>query len=380
MLFQGRSLRILRATANKKVLKDLMFSAPFRIERFDYDGRRMNIFGAYYPLEPSLAGVSILLNGLAPTYLEFVRFDGRGKHDFWFLNPESTSFHARFNLGEVRTEENDAFAVSALNIREPLDPLRIVYIPTAKSDYNDIPEASRIRRVSGHTDGTKFVFRGRSHFQSLKSLAERHGRKMSRVTRVLDWGVGCGRIARHFLRLHPHIEFHGIDIDTDNIKWCASHLPGGHFAVGPLFPPLPFPDDYFDLIIANSVFTHLTEQAQNRWLPELARILRPGGVGLATIHGESSVAQRQFPINSIARWKGPLDWIVRWKERGIDDASIDTSLSGLIADDHYYRGTFHTKDYVESHWRTWVDIRTIERNIIASQDVVVFEKKKNSVT
>jgi len=313
----------------------------------------------------SLDDASILLDGVSPVELIFVPFDRKTRHDFWFLEPRAMSFRARFDLNDIGCTESDALAVSVLDPREPLNPLRFTHIPVAACDFTNIPDADRLHRVSGHADSAKFVVRGRTHFHSIRSLAERHGRPMTQMARVLDWGVGCGRIARHVLRLCPQVEFHGIDIDADNVAWCAAHLPGGHFGVGPLMPPLPFPDNYFDLVYANSVFTHLTEEAQNRWLPELARILRPDGVAFATIHGETSVAYQRFP----------LDWIARWTGRGIDDGSVNGALAGLIEDDRYYRNTFHTADYVNRHWNEWVDVRAIEKHIVVSQDVVIFAKK-----
>jgi len=54
-------------------------------------------------------------------------------------------------------------------------------------------------------------------------------------------------------------------------------------------PPLPFPDNSFDLIYAVSVFTHLSEEHQRTWLPELRRVLRPGGrLLLVDIGGEQT--------------------------------------------------------------------------------------------
>lgn len=351
--------------AHKRKLKELMQSAPFRVDAFTNDSRSMTIVGAYHPVTSSLDDTIVLLDGTPAAEQSYVPFSRKGRHDFWFLDPQSLSFQARFDLKDIEPNGRDAFSVSVMNPHEPLDPLRYTHIPAAPADFMTIPDGARIRRVSGHADGEKFIFRGRTHFDSIRRIAERHGRPMTQMARVLDWGVGCGRIARHVLRLCQQVELHGIDIDSDNIAWCSEHLPGGHFAVGPLMPPLPFPDNYFDFIYANSVFTHLTEEAQNRWLPELARILRPDGEALATVHAETSVAYQRFS----------LDWIERWTNRGIDDGSPNGTLAGRIGDNSYYRNTFHTTDYINRHWGKWVDIRAIKRHIFVSQDAVIFAKK-----
>ncbi len=49
-------------------------------------------------------------------------------------------------------------------------------------------------------------------------------------------------------------------------------------------PPLELDDDSFDLVWAISVFTHISDYWSS-WLVDLHRILRDGGILLATIAG-----------------------------------------------------------------------------------------------
>ena len=55
-------------------------------------------------------------------------------------------------------------------------------------------------------------------------------------------------------------------------------------------PPLDFPDDHFDLVTALSVFTHITD-GWSDWLLEIRRVLKPGGLLIATFL-DSMVARR----------------------------------------------------------------------------------------
>jgi SAM-dependent methyltransferase len=50
----------------------------------------------------------------------------------------------------------------------------------------------------------------------------------------------------------------------------------------PLHDRFPFADDQFSLIVSISVFTHLTQDQTEAYLAELARVLQPDGVLLAT--------------------------------------------------------------------------------------------------
>jgi SAM-dependent methyltransferase len=117
---------------------------------------------------------------------------------------------------------------------------------------------------------------------------------------VLDFGCGCGRIARQLIQQRPRPQrYVGIDLHAGMIKWCdenlAPHAPGfefhhhdvfyGEFNPGPgkpLHAALPFGHDEFSLVVAISVFTHLTQVQTEAYLAELARVLEPGGILLAS--------------------------------------------------------------------------------------------------
>jgi SAM-dependent methyltransferase len=103
--------------------------------------------------------------------------------------------------------------------------------------------------------------------------------------RVLDFGCGCGRILRWFL---PHVEdgceLVACDIHAPTIEWMrANYPPGVRFDANEHEPPVREPEASFDLIYAGSVFSHLTDWAP--WLLEMRRLLRPGGLLVASLHG-----------------------------------------------------------------------------------------------
>jgi SAM-dependent methyltransferase len=89
---------------------------------------------------------------------------------------------------------------------------------------------------------------------------------------------------RHFWKEATVCEFWGCDIHRPSIEWVQCHLvpPFQAIATGE-DPPLPFAQDHFDLVMALSVFTHLT-QSWEAWLVELRRIMKPGALALLTFH------------------------------------------------------------------------------------------------
>jgi len=96
--------------------------------------------------------------------------------------------------------------------------------------------------------------------------------------------VGSDRVARVQREIQQDlVDLRRVDVDRRQIAWAARHLPGRFEAI-PLAPPTAFAPASFDVIFSISVFTHLDEPMQEAWLAELARLLRPGGLLLATTH------------------------------------------------------------------------------------------------
>jgi SAM-dependent methyltransferase len=126
---------------------------------------------------------------------------------------------------------------------------------------------------------------GETDARLIRELVEGNGRPLSELGAILDFGCGSGRIARWWSDLEGPRLF-GCDYNRTLVHWCRGNLPFMTVKVNGAEPPLPFEDDAYDLVYAISVFTHLPEAPQRRWLIELRRVLRPGGWLLFTVHGD----------------------------------------------------------------------------------------------
>ncbi|MFN7941424.1 MAG: class I SAM-dependent methyltransferase [Thermoanaerobaculia bacterium] len=116
---------------------------------------------------------------------------------------------------------------------------------------------------------------------------------------VLDFGCGCGRLARQIMqqRLLPK-RYLGLDLHAGMIRWCKTNLGSirsefefihqdvfnlGFNPTGKLdVASLPVGDRTVSLFLAWSVFTHLLEGPAHFYLRELSRVLRPGGYASTT--------------------------------------------------------------------------------------------------
>ncbi len=151
-------------------------------------------------------------------------------------------------------------------------------------DQIPVPPRSLINLVAGDVEPDAFVKSGERKLRALAAAVDRNGGDFRKFARILDFGCGCGRLARH-ARTFTDASLFGCDRNSALIAWCAKNLEGTFVRNGP-HPPLDFPDSHFDVVYLLSVFTHWRLTTQNEWLPELRRIVRPGGLALVSFHDE----------------------------------------------------------------------------------------------
>jgi SAM-dependent methyltransferase len=150
------------------------------------------------------------------------------------------------------------------------------------------PARLRVRVGPSFGDVETFLASGRQHAHLVRALVEQQGTVLEQTAPVLDFGCGVGRVARHWDGVD--LDLHGCDVNRALVDWCRSKLPFGRFEVNGLAPPLPYADDAFGLAYAFSVFTHLPEDLQHRWMAEFRRVLRPGGYLLFSTLGDYYVS------------------------------------------------------------------------------------------
>lgn len=234
--------------------------------------------------------------------------------------------------------------------------------------HTDLPDEDRRFRVIGDRDPVGFLVSGATDYHRLdRALVAVSGSHLHEFGRVLDWGVGCGRVARHFPAGRSEA-LTGCDIDRDNIDWCIAHLQGT-FVASQLTPPLPFADASFDIVYGISVFTHFREPMQLRWLDELARVTAPGAILLLTTHGQTAIDFSRLSPADYARVTQDV------QRAGILVSGTNTQLDGHAEHAGEYVNVYHSAEYVRRTWGQFFDVLHILPGYILHHDLVVLRKR-----
>ncbi|RPI20816.1 MAG: class I SAM-dependent methyltransferase [Acidobacteria bacterium] len=246
-------------------------------------------------------------------------------------------------------------------------------IPPKKEEH---PPLELIRQI-GAPDVESFEAQG------LKVLTDfvqaiQLSRGLPNTRRVLDWGCGCGRVSSPFSVFFPDVELFGSDIAENCVDWCRIHLHSSRFVKSALFPPLPFADSSFDVVLASSVMTHLKRTVQLVWLQEMNRVLGPGGLLLASVLGDYAFKREQaVKPEARSRLYNDCNSLVArtlLAFRGICDRTPNEGLAGKIPAG-YYMNVFQTEKYTRAAWSQHFEVlRYIERGMDNYQDLVVLRK------
>jgi SAM-dependent methyltransferase len=218
-------------------------------------------------------------------------------------------------------------------------------------------------------DGQYWVLGLVDHLKVMQ-VAERHEVD---IRRYFDFGCASGRVLRHFCAHTTIPELWGSDINQRHIRWLYEHLPA---RVKPIFnhciPTLPIEDNYFDLISAFSVFTHL-DTYETAWLAELRRILRPGGLAYLTVHNDHTwIALRENLEHRLLKGMRLVSNTV------VDDLKRDIPEGRTVyrykEQGPYRAQVLHSNRYLHNVWGRYLDIVEILPGHHGLQSVVVLRK------
>ncbi|MGY3265911.1 methyltransferase domain-containing protein [Lysobacter sp. HA35] len=114
--------------------------------------------------------------------------------------------------------------------------------------------------------------------------------------RLLEVGCGGGGIAAHFARKRAY-DVVAVDVIDQR------QVQGDYMFLQVQGVELPFPDASFDVVLSNHVVEHVGGRAQQLvHLRELARVLKPGGVGYLAVPSRWALVEPHFGVPFLSWW------------------------------------------------------------------------------
>ena len=147
---------------------------------------------------------------------------------------------------------------------------------------------------------------------------------------ILDLGAGWGRFSA--LLSQQGFEQHAVDVEAKLVEAGKKFLPDVAWSIIDSGKAMAYPDNRFDLVFSNSVFSHLSKDSHLHSVSEVARVLKPGGIFVATTLSQSNLKNM---INNEASKK--------WISSILGD--IPTCMNKLANNEFIYAPTARWKDY-----------------------------------
>jgi 2-polyprenyl-3-methyl-5-hydroxy-6-metoxy-1,4-benzoquinol methylase len=257
------------------------------------------------------------------------------------------------------------FSSNAIDLTFRLsDPEAIVYRYSLMANRRfPSPEPSRICRVNGPLSQSGFNRAGYSHYHIISSLAHNLMPLSRDPIEILDWGCGCGGLARFFLQ-DRHFNYTGCDIDADNLTWCRQNLDGERFFMFPLLPPenAPFPRP-FHIIFGISVISHLSPTNIKIWLEWLANILTDDGYLILSTLSTQAIS------------KLPPDQAYSIIRDRVGFHQMTTEIGDIVRDQQYYGVAHQTPDFLATLIEPNLEIIYHIPSGLSHQDIFVIKRK-----
>ena len=111
--------------------------------------------------------------------------------------------------------------------------------------------------------------------RQLQAIVER---EQISVSRICDFGAGIGNSIPYFRKYFPDAALTSSDVSERSLTLGRQRYPGNGNSVLIEDGRIPCENDTFDVAFSACVFHHIPHEEHVKWLQELHRITRPGGL------------------------------------------------------------------------------------------------------
>jgi ubiquinone/menaquinone biosynthesis C-methylase UbiE len=221
-----------------------------------------------------------------------------------------------------------------------------------------------VQRQFTGSSGWRALVEAYQFYRRAKKHCAALGNPVRNGSKILDFGCGWGRIIRFFFKDTGCENLFGVDVDSKMIEFCGREMHCGSYSVVNPEPPSEFQDASIDMVYAYSVFSHLAENTATNWIREFSRILKPGGILVATTRDKSfldacGAARRKRRRSTHQQtMSGIFTPISRYKEDYDNGRFVYAPTGGGgVRDGSYYGEALIPEEYIEARFAKYLSLR-----------------------
>jgi SAM-dependent methyltransferase len=252
----------------------------------------------------------------------------------------------------------DVFALVCLNC-PPQYPNLAGFLPTMPSED--------LQRQWVGASGIPLITQSVGFLRSVVSCYQRHCLLPLSSAKVLDYGCGWGRMLRLFYKYVPVTSLFGADPQKGILEVCRKMGVRGNLAHCDHVPrQLPFRGEKFDLVVAFSVFTHLSEECHKAVLSVLHQGLTPEGILVVSIR-----PRNYWSIGANGSDEEKASLMAAHDNRGY---AFKPHHRAPAEGETTYGRTSISREYIEQNWNQWRLIET-DYNLCDPYQIICILKK-----
>jgi len=193
---------------------------------------------------------------------------------------------------------------------------------------------------------------------------------------------GTSRLLRYLVDFVPGPQYYGSEVNPENIAWGKKNYSEVNYVQHEPTPPIGCDDSAFDIIYAQSIFSHYAENLHWKWLTELHRILAPGGLLMITKEGRHLVERCKSEPETFKRLGlDRQDATSIWQRFDEDGYAFYTryrkdrlEVRGIDGDN--WGTAFISEQYILKNWTSLFDILEQQEGAVGNrQDYVIMRRK-----
>jgi SAM-dependent methyltransferase len=343
--------------------------APYlwNIDRVNIDESRTTIFGWGLPHGGLIGNTNIVANGRA---YETIQRQPEGVYAQlypWCPNAAFSAFMVEIPHDIVDIRNATEVSISCVPKSGP-PPSSQYTLDFLVNDLSYVPPPEDIAARIGVSNSLQYVIYGRSIYRGFeKALAKNFRTSFADYQTIMDWGCGSARITRHVLpAIGRSATLVGFDIDEYAVNWSNINV-GRFFNVCSTNPPLGQASASVDVVYAYSVFTHLATENMRIWVEEMARVLKPGGIGLFTVLSDRAMVTLHPNLSRSS--------LKDWNLVGVYDSAQNAQLESIGVSGDYYRNVWCKRGFLDDVFAKHFDTVDFIGHFHFYQDLLVVRRR-----